>query len=176
MVSLENRSNYLLRINESAKLSAFNNLLLNKSIVIPSEELNESDEIYFGLVDAIQTKNQTAFESFYNRKSKSNPSKESPSPFVNDDFLIFCLTVGIMKFGLDQRWIKNIISLRSRTPITITLENIVNENIYSKSNLPEIILMYFKLNNQALIANAFLTIAFKSISDNIAIFESKSDF
>lgn len=177
MVSLENRINYSLRINESQKLTAFNNLLLNKNIYsLQKQELNESDEIYFGLVNAIHTNDQAVFENYYNKKNKSHPSKESPSPFVNDDFLIFCLIVGITKFGLDKSWIKNIVSIRSRNAITITLENILNENYYSKSNLYEIVLMHFQLNNSSLITNALLNDAFRGISENTALFECKSDF
>jgi len=177
MVSLKNKTDYSLRIKESPKLSAFNNLLLNKAIVLPKkQDLNDSDEIYFGLVNAIHTKEKSTFENYYNKKNKSHPSKESPSPFVNDDFLIFCLIVGISKYGLDKSWIKNIVSIRSRNAITITLENILNENYYSKSNLSEIVLMYFQINNPSLITNDFLNNAFKSINENTALFESKSDF
>ena len=177
MVSLENKSTYQARINESPKLSAFNNLLLGKSILQPElTDLKESEEIYYGVVKAIQINDKTLFEAYFNKKNKSNPSKESPSPFVNDDFFIFCLIVGIGKFNCDKSWIKNIISIRSRNHYTITLENIINENFYSKSNLPEIVLMFFKLNNQALITNDFLTTTFKSICDNTALFENKSDF
>ena len=95
---------------------------------------------------------------------------------MNDDFLIFCLIVGIIKFSDDNSWIKNILSLRKRNAITITLENILTENYYSKSNLPEIVFMFFQLNNQNLITNEFLTTTFKSISENITLFEGKSDF
>lgn len=177
MVSLENKATYLLRINEIPKLTAFNNLLLDRTISLTTkQDLNESDEIYFGILRAIQSNDKTAFDIHYNKKKKSNPSKDSPSPFVNDDFLIFCLIVGIVKFNCDRSWIKNIISIRSRNTITITLEDILNENYYNKSNLPEIVLMYFQLNNQTLITNDFLNTTFKSIYNNSNLFENKSDF
>lgn len=177
MVSLENRTDYSLRISESPKLTAFNSLLLNKTITVPNEQdLNESDAIYFGLINAIQMSDRAAFENFYNKKNKSNPSKESPSPFVNDDFLIFCLIIGITKFDLDKSWIKNIISIRSRSASTITFENLLNGNYYSKSNLFEVVLMFFQLNNSTLITADFLNDAFKSITTNNTLFESKSDF
>ncbi|OFX29501.1 MAG: hypothetical protein A2X08_10605 [Bacteroidetes bacterium GWA2_32_17] len=177
MVPLENRIDYSLRINEIPKLTAFNNLLLSKTVLpFPKQDLNESDEIYFELVNAIQKKDKVTFEKYYNKKNKSHPSKESPSPFVNDDFLIFCLLVGIVKFDLDKKWIKDILSIRSRSTITITLENIINENYYSKDNLHEIVLMYFQLNNPSLISNDIINNAFKCITANTALFESKSDF
>jgi hypothetical protein len=177
MVSIENRVDYSLRINQSKKLTAFNNLLQGKAILLfTNEEMNQSDEIYFELVNAIHTKDKASFEKFYNKKNKSHPSKESPTPFVNDDFLIFSLIVGITKFELDRVWIKEIVSLRKRNAITITLENILNENYYSKSNLNEIVLMYFQLNNPSLITNNFLNDTFNAILEYTALFENKSDF
>jgi len=177
MVSIENRVDYSLRINQSQKLTAFNNLLQGKAVLLfTNEEMNQSDEIYFELVNAIHTKDKASFEKFYNKKNKSHPSKESPTPFVNDDFLIFSLIVGITKFELDRVWIKEIVSLRKRNAITITLENILNENYYSKSNLNEIVLMYFQLNNPSLITNNFLNDTFKAILEYTALFENKSDF
>ena len=150
---------------------------MGKPILKPDvANLKESDEIYYAIVTAIQTHNKILFETYFNKRNKSNPSKESPSPFVNDDFLIFCLIVGIIKFGYDKSWIKNIISLRGRNAFSITFENIIYENIYSTSNLPEIVLMFFKLYNQNLITNDVLTTTYKSIVDNTTLFESKSDF
>lgn len=177
MVSLENRADYSFRINESPKLTAFNNLLLNRTTILTQNlDLNESDEIYLGLIQSILATEKTTFIYFYNKKNKSHPSKESPSPFVNDDFLIFCLIVGIEKFSLEKNWIKNIVSIRVRNGITITFENILNENYYSKDNLSEIVLMYFQLINPSLITNDLLNEAYIGLSKNTELFEGKSDF
>jgi len=177
MVSLEKKLTYQQRIKEIPKLAAFNDLLLGKVISIPDVlYLNETDKIYFGIINAIQSNNSKAFLNNYNKKSKSNPSKESPSPFVNDDFLIFCLIVGIIKFKCDKTWIESIISIRVRNSVTITFENILNENFYSKSNLPEIVVMHLQLNNRELLTNDILSHAFIGIFENTNLFESKNDF
>ena len=69
MVPLEDRIDYLSRINESHKLTAFNNLLLAKKVVVPKDQdLNESEEIYFGIINAIQISNKVDFEKYYNKK------------------------------------------------------------------------------------------------------------
>lgn len=175
MVSLEDKVNYHFRINESQKLTAFNNLLLGKPFS-PNSDTIETEEIYFRIASAIHLNDKATFETYFSKKRKSNPSKEYPSPFVNDDFLIFCLIVGIIKFNEDKSWIKNIISLRSRNAVTITFENLLIDNFYSRNNLPEIVLMFFQLIDQSLINNDILTTAFKSISENTTLFESKSDF
>ena len=176
MVSVEIKSEYLLSILNSQKLSAFNNLLSENSFILPSFKLNESDDIYFGVLGAIHSNDKKVFETYYNKKNKSKPEKDSLTPFVNDDFLIFCLIIGILKFGLNRDWIRNIISIRNRTPITITFENILNEDYVSKSNLPEVIVAFLKIVNKTLIDNDLLNTAYKSISQNTSLFKSKSDF
>jgi hypothetical protein len=177
MVSLENRVSYLSRIHESAKLTVFHNLLLNKGLPAPQTiDKVAADEIFFECCNALYANDKSAFEAYYNKKNKSHPSKESPSPFVNDDFLLFSLIVGIMRFGLDKEWMKSILILRSRSPITITLENILNENYYSKSNLFEIITIYFDLNSKSLMTNEFLNNTYKGLLENTGLFESKNDF
>jgi len=177
MVPIEDKLNYLNRISENPKLSAFNNLLIGKAISLPFvSDLSETDEIYFGIISAIQSNDKSAFEKHFDKKSKSNPSKESPAPFVNDDFLIFSIILGVAKFNIDKAWIKYIVSIRSKNPITTTLDNLLAENYYSTSNLPEIVLMFLQNINQSLITNAFLNSTFKKINENTALLESKSDF
>ncbi len=177
MVPIKDRVDYLEEINKSPKLIAFNNLLSRKAFnLFPKKDFNESEEIYFGLVNAIYSNDKKLFENYYNRKNKSHPSKDSPLPFVNDDFLIFCLKFGVTKFDLDKSWIKYIVSLRNRNNITITFENILNENYYSNTNFFEVVLMYFHINNPSLITNALLNNAYKSIIENTALFDNKNDF
>lgn len=177
MVSLENKINYLDRIGDSPKLSAFNQLLTGKAIAQPvSSDLSETDEIYFGIISAIQSNDKSAFEKHYSKKSKSNPSKESPTPFVNDDFFVFSIILGVSKFNLDKAWIKNIVSIRSKNPITTTLDNLLAENYYSTSNLPEIVLMFMQNINSSLITNDFLNSTLIRINANTALFDNKSDF
>ena len=145
MVSIADRISYIERVNESPKLKAFHNFLLGKEIRSASNIISDSDEQFFKIIASIQSNDKTAFREIYNKKSKSNPSKDSPAPFVNDDYLIFCLIVAITKFSIDKTWIKNIVSLRNRTTITITLENIINENYSSTSNQVEVVLMFLHL-------------------------------
>ena len=177
MVSLKNKLAYINRINESPKLMAFHDLLLEKNIPANSDcKIQEADELFFGVIYSIQKNDKAAFERFYNKKSKSNPSKDSASPFVNDDFLIFCLIIGITKFDIDKGWIKNIVSLRNKNAFTITFDNILSQNYLSTNNLPEIILIFFYFYKQTLITNDLLNRSYNSITENLNLFESRSDF
>ena len=175
MVSLEDRFSYSSRIEESPKLTAFYNLLSGLPIVSPIQFSNETEEIFYGIIQSIQQVKKKDFDLHYSKKSKSNPSKDSPTPFVNDDFLIFCLVLGVLKFKYDTGWIKSIIAIRNRNPITITLENILCENYFSKSNLPELVLMFLHLTNPDLISNDFLNDTYKRITENTKLFDSKND-
>ncbi len=164
------------RINESPKLKMFHHFLLDKDISSLSNNAGDLDEQFFKILSSIQTNNKTTFEEVYAKKSKSNPSKDSPAPFVNDDYLIFCLIIAITKFNIDKTWIKNIISIRNRNATTITFENILNENYSSTSNQTEVVLMFLHLNNPSKINNNLLNIAFKSITENTALLENRNDF
>lgn len=177
MVSLESKFAYIERVNASPKLRAFHDLLSEKNISFWHENnLSDADELFIGIISSIQTSNKEKFETIYQKKSKSNPTKDSLLPFVNDDFLIFSLIVGIKKYDIDTSWIKNVVAIRSRNAITITLENILNENYYSTINLPEVVLMYFQLIDESFITNNLLDSAYKSVSENAALFENRSDF
>ena len=177
MVSIEDKFNYLNRISDSPKLSAFNQLLMGNTIAQQyTDDVSEADEIYFGIISAIQANDKTAFEKNYSKKSKSNPVKESPAPFVNDDFLIFCIILGVSKFKIDKSWIKNIVSIRSKNAITTTLDNLLAENYYSTSNLPEIVFMFLQNINTSLITNDLLNTTFTRINENPTLLTSKNDF
>lgn len=177
MVSIENRISYMERIYESSKLKAFHRFLLGKEIASLSESnISETEKQYLKILSAIQTNNKTVFEEVYSKKSKSNPTKETPAPFVNDDYLIFSLIIGICKFDIDKTWIKNILSIRNRNTTTITFENILNENFASKSNQVEVVLTSLYVYNQSQIDNELLNMAFKSITENTNLLENRNDF
>jgi len=177
MVPIEETINYLSRINNSPKLTTFNNLLGGREIhTSEDQDSNELNQVYYGVIKAIRENNKQDFVTFYSIKSKSKPSKDSAVPFINDDFLIFILLVGVVKFGIDGAWISDIISIRNKNTITITFENIIKENYYSKSILPEIVYMYLHFTKPMLITNDFINFTYKSINDNTQLFEGRSDF
>lgn len=176
MVSIADRISYMERVNESPKIKGFHHFLLGKEFLSTSKSFSESDEQFFKILASIQSDDKTAFGKIYDKKSKSNPSKDSSAPFVNDDYLVFCLIVAITKFSIDKTWIKRIVSIRNRTTITITFENILNENYSSTSNQVEVVLMFLHLCKQAFINNNLLNITYKSITENTVIIESRNDF
>lgn len=82
MVSIENRFSYTKGVNESPKIKVFHHFLLGKEVSSLSNDISHLDEDFFKILSSIQTNKMTAFEEIYAKKSKSNPSKDSPAPFV----------------------------------------------------------------------------------------------
>lgn len=175
MVPLENRSAYLQTIEDNAVLKAFNNLLSKQKVIQP-QELNEINTIYYGIIESISTNSAGNFDVHYKGISRRTPTKDSISPFVHNDYLIFALISGIIKFNYSKDWIAKIVGIRARNPTTITFENIINGNYYSKSNIPAVIIVFLNLNDQVAISKELQDDAYKEIIQSISIFEQGNDF
>ena len=70
----------------------------------------------------------------------------------------------------------NIISIRNRNTTTIAFENILNENYSSTDNQVEVVLMFLHLCKQSSRNNNLLNLAYKSITENTTLLESRNDF
>jgi hypothetical protein len=177
MVSLEKQISYNQQIEINPKLAALKNMLSGQRIIFPdsSLQISETDRIYYELTTAIQTNNKKNFNDFFNKKNKSNPNKDNPQPFVHDDFLIFSLIIGIMKFDCDKVWIKRVISTRTKNNITTTFDNILNGNFFHSENIKSIVFMYFNLIDQSKISSDFANEVFTNINSNSQLFQNKND-
>jgi hypothetical protein len=175
MVSLEDKQTYLQRIDTNPKLSAFKNLLCGQSVLFPTDntQISDTDKIYYEITTAIQTNNKDKFVEFFNKKNKSNPSKDTP--FVHDDYLIFSLIIGIIKFGCDKKWIKSVIAVRTQNDITTTFKNILNGDYNHSDNNKSVVFMYFNLIDQTKITSEFVNETFQSINSNIQLFQNRND-
>jgi hypothetical protein len=175
MVPLIERMDYLSQISESPKLRAFRDLINFKSVIVPStEDLIEVDEIYYGLVLSLSKDDKKTFEEFLSRKSKSKPTKESPS--VNDDFLIFTILVGVVRFKLDSTWIEHVVSVRAQNILTLTFSNILKKNYLSSENSPEVLVVFAKMVDWSMLTSEFINRAYREISTRDTIGESPNDF
>lgn len=175
MVPLEYRSTYLQKIEDNSLLTAFNKLLSKDTIVQP-QDLNEIDTIYYGIIEAIASNSTSNFDIHYKAISRRTPTKDSISPFVHNDYLIFAIIAGIIKFNYSKDWIIQIVGIRTRNSTTITFENIINGNYYSKSNIPAIILAFLSLNSPAAITKELQDDAYQEITHNISVFDQGNDF
>ena len=179
MVLIEKRLKYLSKINTESKLKliAFYSMLkVNPVIYDEDRALSEADEIYYGVINSIISNNESDFLHYYKIRSRSKPSDKFSSPFVSDDFLIFSLLIGIVKFGVARDWINSILSIRSKNEITETFQNIIKEDYFSLSNIPEIVLCFLSLTNKSLINNDLTNRAYLKIKDDFKLFDNQNDF
>ncbi|WP_258097053.1 hypothetical protein [Marinoscillum pacificum] len=176
MVSLEERSNYILYVKERPKLKAFYSLLYTKQLIINHDARhNETEIIYYDLLSSLLEKDKNQFNKSYNIISKRQPSRDSISPFVHDDFLIFILILGIKIYNINRDWITNIINIRNRNPITITFENILNDNFASTSNCSEVIVSFLKLYNTSFLSHELLNKSYDNLISNDTLLEEQND-
>lgn len=147
MVSLKDRNDYLGRIKQSEKAHLFYDFLFLESILKTNDGVVEepSDKLFFEFLLSLQTNNGELFNKNYLEISKRKPSPESP--FVNDDFLTFCLILGVKRFNIDSTWVQSVINCRTsqneETNETIqTYKNILKDNYKSKDNNFGIIIVF----------------------------------
>ncbi|WP_316838932.1 hypothetical protein [Pedobacter gandavensis] len=175
MVPLENRSTYLQTIVDNELLMAFDNLL-SKQMITQPRDLNEINTIYYGIIEAIITNSVNNFDIHYKAISRRTPTRDSISPFVHNDYLIFTVITGIVKFNYNKIWIEQIISIRTRNNTTITFENIIKENYYSKSNIPAVVIAFLNLVDQTAVSKQLQDDAYEEITKNISVFDQGNDF
>ncbi len=173
MVSLKELSTYQESL-RTPKTIAFYDFVFGKNPNIPSGVLGNSDKNFFDLLLAIVAKDKDAFIKTYRDYEKRTPN--SSAPFIHDNFLILVLIFGIQIFEINKTWIHSVINVRHREEITITFENILNDNLFSKSNVPEIILFYLRfLENDGWNDN-LLNNCYASVESSSEWIDKKDDF
>jgi hypothetical protein len=177
MVSLEQRSTYLQGISENQLLMAFYGLL-NKTDQTPREtqDLNETDGIYYAAIKAILHHSAVDFDAPYRLLSKRLPNKNSNAPFIYNDYLIFTIITGVVKFGYDQAWIRQIISIRTKNRISATFESILNVDFYSKAALQEVVCCFLSLVYPDKITKELQNEVYKALIANTVVSGGGNDF
>lgn len=175
MVSIEERISYLNKIQQIPKIKMFFDLLNGKGCVT---KIVNVDVAYTGFIDSISNNNEQKFKEFYNDFSRKKTSVESL--WINDDFLIFVLILGIIRYKIDRTWIKGAISARTtqkseHLSINKTFSNILDDNFQSNDNLYEIIIVLQDFLNLA-ISTEHLDSLYNRISNNIDLYSSQNDF
>lgn len=175
MVSIEERISYLNKIQQIPKIKLFFDLLNDKQCVT---NIANVDVAYIGFINSLSNNNEQKFKEFYNDFSRKKPSSESL--WINDDFLIFTLILGIIRYKIDRAWIKGAISARTtqkseHLSINKTFSNILDDNFQSNDNLYEIVIVLQNFLNLA-ISIEHLDGLYNRISNNIDLYSSKNDF
>ena len=175
MVSVENRISYLNKIQQIPKIRLFSDLLNGRHCV---NNIADVDSTYVSFINSLSNNNEQNFKELYNDFSRKKPSSESL--WINDDFLIFILTLGIVRYKIDRTWIKEAISARTtkkaeRLSINKTFPNILDDNFQSNDNLYEIVIVFQDFLNLAISVEHFDDL-YCRISNNVDLFSSQNDF
>jgi hypothetical protein len=174
MVPIEVQNTYLSEAIKNEKLNAFYCLLQSTSISNSEQDLAEIDKIYYNIINSISENNKQKFNENYLILSRRTPGDNSP--FVHNDLLIFSIIVGLFKFSFSRDWIKTVIAKRSKSSITTTFDNIINENYQSKSNNQEITTVFLHLLDNQTFPDDILEDAYKGIINNQNLYQGKNDF
>ncbi|WP_299110034.1 hypothetical protein [uncultured Winogradskyella sp.] len=174
MVSLEEQNNYLTKAIKNEKLLAFYSLLQLSKFKYSSIDLSEIDEIYYRIINSVIKNSRKDFKDCYKVISKRIPTENSP--FIHNDLLIFSIILAVFIFKVDRNWIKMVIGKRTKSSISTTFENILNENYQSNSNVQEIVTVFLYLTKERKLTSDILEFTYKSILNNSNLFENKNDF
>lgn len=165
MVFIEKRHNFLSGLADKPKQKAFFALVSDESFQTLNNEVSETDAIYYSCIEAIKNNHKEGFNTQYSKISKRKVSHNSTAPFVHDDFLIFTLVIGVLKFDYEKEWLLSVINSRAKNAITTTFENLIKGNYQSKANIQSLILVFFYLMDKSKINNEILVEAYKAMSD-----------
>ena len=164
MVFIEERHNFLSELADKPKQKALFTLVSDESLQPTNNEVSETDAIYYACIEAIKNNHRERFNNQYSRISKRKVSQNSTAPFVHDDFLIFTLVIGVLKFEYEKEWLLGLINSRPENAITTTFENIIKGNHQSKANIQSLILVFLYLMDKTKITNEILVQAYKALS------------
>ncbi|MFD0795148.1 hypothetical protein ACFQZX_16110 [Mucilaginibacter litoreus] len=174
MVPLESRSTYLQEVAGNWLLSSFNEFI-NRRKPHVSDELNEIDSVYSDSINSILNNDAEAFQKAYAVINRRVPQSGAQSPFVHNDFLIFVLIAGLVKFNYDKSWINQILKLKAKNSITTTFENILIDDFGSKSNNHSIAYCFAVLIRSQEVAKNLQDAAYNEIITNSHLFDDRND-
>lgn len=174
MVFIEEKHSYLSNLVNQPKQRALYVLISDENIENQFNGVSETDSIYYSSIQAIKKNEKTDFNTQFSKISKRKVSENSAAPFMHDDYFIFTLVIGVIKFDCDKNWLLGVIRKRVKSKTTTTFENLLTGNYRSKANNQSIILTFLFLLDKSKITNEQLNEAYNTISDTKESF--KNDF
>jgi hypothetical protein len=146
MVSLISRSEYIRQFGTDEYSAILIDFLLNSEFSIKDRlpPSNAEDAAICALY-SIKSNIQKMFSDVYEYISRRKPKRESD--WINDDILLFALTLGICKFNLDKQWLIEVLEIRishshsENKLIAQTFIDILRSNLNSKDNCQPLMLV-----------------------------------
>lgn len=141
MVPLKDRQELYAKCGEDAAQLAFGQWIFGDDITVVSDDLKQNtSDIVRNAVLALSNDSKQIFERIYEPFARRNPNKNSP--WIYDDILVCTLTIGVVKFGIDQQPLKAVIELRKQATddecraITEIFENTLENNLEISGRMP----------------------------------------
>lgn len=172
MVFIEEKHSYLSSLADQPKQKALYALVSDENVEAKPSEASETDAIYYSSIEAIKKNSKENFNAQYAKISKRKISENSTAPFVHDDFLIFTLVIGVLKFDCDKDWLLGVIRNRAKSKTTTTFENLLTGNYQSKANNQSLVLAFLFLLDKSKITNDQLNEAYNVMSDTKEAFNN----
>ncbi len=141
MVFVEEKSNYLQKIEKENDLFFLKEYFWHKSVVSITSESKTVHKLIFALAH----NDISQIEEIIDDYSKREPNPQSA--YINNDLITFLFVCIIQKFNLEKQWLINFIEQRKseeeeKKSITKTFQNLLNDNFESKDNYFEIVIVY----------------------------------
>jgi len=172
MVFIEEKHSFLRSLSDQPKQRALFALVSGEAFETNQNGFPEIDSIYYSSIKAIKRNSKEEFNVQYNKISKRKVSENSTAPFIHDDFFIFTLVIGVIKFKCENEWLLRVISMRANNVTTTTFKNLLTTNYQSKANSQSLVLVFLFLMDKTKITNEQLVEAYFGMSDTSQSFNN----
>lgn len=163
MVFVEEKSDYLQKIEKENDLFFLREYLWQKSVVPITDESKTVHKLLFALVHGDISSIEQIIVDYSNREP--NPQ----SAYINNDLISFLFVCIIHRFNLDKQWLIHFLEQRKseeneKKSITKTFQNLLNDNLESKDNYFEIVSVYKEIIGTAESSNEVLNETYEKLS------------
>ena len=173
------RITYLKEFDDKPKIQGFIQLLNGKDNKPFTYHKSENDELYYSLLNALISQNKADFVKSYNEISKRVPN--SDSVWITENFLIFILILGIVKFQIDNNWINGVLGLRDSRNEAFqktnqTFKNLLSGNFTNTDAVIEIVIVFLDFQNLPQLTKVLLDKAYLHLSSQTNLLDQHNDF
>ncbi|HEY2582601.1 MAG TPA: hypothetical protein VGI43_12385 [Mucilaginibacter sp.] len=157
MVSLNDRSAYIQELKQNPKFNLFYQFVNDLPISYDIDVSVSTDGIILRAIKSFLIDDKMEFESCFAEITGREP--KSNSPFANDNILLYVMICGILKFGVNDSWIRKILKVRLANDeeshlIKNTFQNILDKNFVHSGNANDMIIPLESFINQSLLPSS----------------------
>jgi hypothetical protein len=166
MVLIEERTGYLRKFEEGNDFCFLREFLLQNQV----EKLTPESSVVHKALFAIASNSISPIKDVLEDYAAKSPTSESQ--FIYKDLIIFLFICVTKKFGLEQGWLLRFVENRKseedeKNSITRTFQNLLKENLESKDNYFEIVIVYkdilgFADESEVILNETYLTLSQKT--------------